>query len=510
MARTHRKMKGEVTYSWAREEETNILIALEYHPKPVKLFAHLRQNIPFIQQASAHHLGLHAHLCQVGDMKTWRPGSFNVCVPIVVGKCQSKRMLMRFPLLHRVGESFLHLSTSQQPQPHHSHCSTMDHPQPTALFSLPNELLDHILSFLSPNTSPSRHNLREIPDHNISASPTSDLKAVARTASRLRALSRPFLFAYSRYELRDQDRFLLFLQRYSLSHHVRSLVISVRSIFPGSEKAFWWRQLLEQVDPETITLIAPPFFLADIAQVSLEGTHAWAFDVPLQILHFRQPRRKRIPRMGSPAQPPTPPENPMSESFFTVRAWTEILFNEGSSLKAYRNYEYYLLRLPSLMDHWGSVDPLQNATLPYPVSVISRLTSFQYTSIFPFYNHTNLVLKVIRNMTNLRYLSFQLAPSLQNLRRVFSEEQEFGSLDPNDPWMELDTGYSLISHSVRYLGVQGKLERFRTWDFELEALKDGIVAKMNGRLRGRWRHDGTGLWVKDLSFQAAAADAESD
>ncbi|WEW59143.1 hypothetical protein PRK78_004612 [Emydomyces testavorans] len=399
------------------------------------------------------------------------------------------------------------------------------HPPPT-LFSLPNELLDHVLSFLSPNVAPSLHNLRELPDHNISASPIRNLKAASRTSSRLRVLSLPYLFSHARYELRDQDRFLSFLRMHSLNLHVRSLVISVRSIFPGSEKLFWWKQLLAELDPETITLIAPPFFLADMAQASLEGTHAWAFDLSLQVMHFRQSLpRKRAQHRASVHQPSLlPPETTNTAttadqelaspscSFFTARPWTEILFNEGSSLKAYRNYEYYLLRLPSLMDHWGSVDPLQNTTLPYPVSVISRLTAFHYTSIFPFYNHTNLVLKVIRNMTNLRSLSFQLAPSPENLARVFSEERQLGSLDPNDPWMELDTGYSLISHSVRYLGVQGRLEEFRTWDYELEALRDGIVAKMNGRLRGRWRHDGTGLWIKDAALQGegVAGDAESD
>ncbi|EER24697.1 hypothetical protein D8B26_004942 [Coccidioides posadasii str. Silveira] len=396
----------------------------------------------------------------------------------------------------------------------------MEQPPQASLLSLPNELLDHIISFLSSDTSPSLRNLREIPDHNISASPARDLKAVSRTTSRLRPLARPYLFSYSRYELRDQDRFLSFIRQYSLGRHVRSLVISVRSIFPGSEKPFWWKQLLAELDPEIITLIAPPFFLADIAQASLEGTHTWAFDVSLQTIHFQQPRRDRPLHGGSlesTASPPEPDKAAMgvddvgrSDSFFTARPWTEILFNEGSSIKAYRNEKYYFLHLPSLMNHWGSVDPLQNAILPYPVSVISRLTSFQYTSLFPFYNHTNLVLKVIRNMTNLRYLSFQLAPSPKNLHKTFSEEQKLGSLDPKEPWMELDRSYWLISHSVRYLAVQGKLEQFRTWDFELETLRESIVAKIDGRLRSKWKHDGTGLWIKNISSQENSVVSNSD
>nr|KMM66527.1 F-box domain-containing protein [Coccidioides posadasii RMSCC 3488] len=369
----------------------------------------------------------------------------------------------------------------------------MEQPPQASLLSLPNELLDHIISFLSSDTSPSLRNLREIPDHNISASPARDLKAVSRTTSRLRPLARPYLFSYSRYELRDQDRFLSFIRQYSLGRHVRSLVISVRSIFPGSEKPFWWKQLLAELDPEIITLIAPPFFLADIAQASLEGTHTWAFDVSLQTIHFQQPRRDRPLHGGSlesTASPPEPDKAAMgvddvgrSDSFFTARPWTEILFNEGSSIKAYRNEKYYFLHLPSLMNHWGSVDPLQNAILPYPV---------------------------IRNMTNLRYLSFQLAPSPKNLHKTFSEEQKLGSLDPKEPWMELDRSYWLISHSVRYLAVQGKLEQFRTWDFELQTLRESIVAKIDGRLRSKWKHDGTGLWIKNISSQENSVVSNSD
>ena len=64
-----------------------------------------------------------------------------------------------------------------------------------------------------------------------------------------------------------------------------------------------------------------------------------------------------------------------------------------------------------------------------------------------------------------------------------------------------DTSYSLISHSVRYLGVQGSLVEFCSFDFKLKALRDTLESKMNNTLKGKWTHDGTGLWLKEPPTQ---------
>ncbi|KAK2741119.1 hypothetical protein FQN57_005720 [Myotisia sp. PD_48] len=358
------------------------------------------------------------------------------------------------------------------------------------IHSLPTELIDLILSFVGPNSPPTfdTQTLRELPSHAISSSRTVDLKNTSRACRRFRELSRKYLFDYCRYELRDQDRFLAFLCDQNLAAHVKSVAISVRSIFPGTEKALWWNTLFEVLNPEVVTIVAPPYMIANLAHCSLEDSHKWAFEMPLQTMQFRQsPSSSSSVRLSF-----HPPEG--DNTLFSSRPWTEILFNEGSSLRAYSNYEYYLLRVPSIMNHWGSVDPLQRTELPYPVDAISRLTSFHYTAVFPFYNHTNLVLKVVRNMTNLRHLSFQLAPTPES--DIFQKELQTSTLDPNDPWMELHTSYSLIAHSVRYLGVQGKLVEFLTLDYKLAPLKANVFNTFQLTLMSRWRHEGDGLWVK--------------
>lgn len=97
MSGTRRLMQGEVTYSWAKEKETNILVALERPIKTDNFLSHLRQSSILIRQAAAHHLGVSADECAIDDEKNWFCGSFNVCIPIIVG---TRRFLMRFPQLH--------------------------------------------------------------------------------------------------------------------------------------------------------------------------------------------------------------------------------------------------------------------------------------------------------------------------------------------------------------------------------------------------------------------------
>ncbi|EER38590.1 F-box protein [Histoplasma capsulatum H143] len=340
--------------------------------------------------------------------------------------------------------------------------------QPVAsIETLPNELLDQVLSYLSPGPPPSSRKLRQVPAHSITSSTALDLKNVSRASPRFRALTRPLLFAHTRHELRDQDRFLDFLREHELAPYVQSVVVSVRSIYPGSEKPLWWVRLLGEVDPRHLTVIAPPYMFAHMALCHLDGVHSWAFELPLQTIQFHRPAQRSVPL----------PNHGSDDTLFSARPWTEILFNEGSSLRAYSNYEYYLLRVPSIMDHWGSVDPLQSKELPYPVAAISRLTSIPLYRRFPFLQPHEL---------------WVLNPN----STIFEDEQRAGTLDPNDPWMELDTSYSLISHSVRYLGVQGKLVEFRCFDFELGALRDNLVSRIGSNLKGKWAHQGDGLWLK--------------
>ncbi|KAI2090916.1 hypothetical protein LOZ36_001143 [Ophidiomyces ophidiicola] len=104
MVKTRRLMRREITYSSAKTNETNMLVSLGYYSKLYDFFLHLYRHENLLKQAAAHHLGVNPERCEVALVTQWLFGSFNVCIPIVIDT--QKSVLMRFPLPHRVGESF--------------------------------------------------------------------------------------------------------------------------------------------------------------------------------------------------------------------------------------------------------------------------------------------------------------------------------------------------------------------------------------------------------------------
>lgn len=101
---TRSLLRGPITYSEAKEEETNILQEITY----VALAAEFRDQIEArsatIEALVAHHLNLKAstsNIC-ISDRSEWLNGSFNLCVPVTV---KSRRVLMRFPLPYKMAEA---------------------------------------------------------------------------------------------------------------------------------------------------------------------------------------------------------------------------------------------------------------------------------------------------------------------------------------------------------------------------------------------------------------------
>ncbi|KAL2222624.1 hypothetical protein M432DRAFT_11587 [Thermoascus aurantiacus ATCC 26904] len=355
------------------------------------------------------------------------------------------------------------------------------------LESLPNELLGEIILNLSTDP-PSTSRLHEPPSLGITESQTRDLKHLSYTSSRFHQLVRPLLFRHARFNLEDLDEFLSFIKQSGLSRHVKSIVVIGSDTDAGRRDAFWWHRVLSELDPLRITIVATPLLLGDLATTRVTEAHSWAFDIPLQILHLEQDISVHDRFAVSP-------ELTGRESLFRARPWASFFFNESSFLRAYNHYEYFLLRVPSLFEKWGAMTSarLRTGDLPDPLPSLSRLTSFRYTAVFPFYNHVRLVLNAVEMMTNLRSLSVQLAPCRND--KILEEEQR-GSMDPNDPWMEILTGYSLIAHSVMLLGQTGNLERFQACDYELDALQSDLAALAGDVLADSgWIHDGHGTWT---------------
>lgn len=107
MTKRRRLLRGEITFSAAKEKESNILHALGYWDQQNDYFASLQRKIHLIEATVARHLNLDPKQCHAADPEEWLAGSFNVCIPIFIGsKHSDPSLIIRFPLPYRVGESF--------------------------------------------------------------------------------------------------------------------------------------------------------------------------------------------------------------------------------------------------------------------------------------------------------------------------------------------------------------------------------------------------------------------
>ncbi|PYH91842.1 hypothetical protein BO71DRAFT_401018 [Aspergillus ellipticus CBS 707.79] len=357
------------------------------------------------------------------------------------------------------------------------------------LDSLPNELLDQIIAHLS-TSPPSPARLHQPPTPRITTSCTRHLKNLSRTSARLRALVCPRLFSHACFDIQDVAQFLAFLSRLDLSRYVISIVAKGVDSPDQREDPFWWRPVLDCIDPLRVTVLAPPPFIAAMLDTQIMDGHSWAFEVPFHILQLEQTARLHPPA-GVPAV-----EQP--SSLLQTRAWSSLAFNESSSLKAYNHYEYFMFQVPSLFNKWGTVASIRPLPERLPLSrSLSSLTSFRYTAVFPFYNHVKLVLDAVGLMTNLRSFGVQLAPCRND---KITELEQRGSMDPSDPWMEIATGYSLIAHAVKHLGNNANLVEFSTYDYEFDALRPELSSILEDTLdNSDWVHNGHGTWTRRLA-----------
>nr|KMM64667.1 hypothetical protein CPAG_01019 [Coccidioides posadasii RMSCC 3488] len=101
---TKRTLRGEITYSQAKGSDGNVVRELSYTAEQAKFYTRIYRNCDVISELVAHHLGICPSACQVEGPKKWMSGSFNLCVPVNVNAL--RRVIMRFPLPYRVGESF--------------------------------------------------------------------------------------------------------------------------------------------------------------------------------------------------------------------------------------------------------------------------------------------------------------------------------------------------------------------------------------------------------------------
>ena len=339
---------------------------------------------------------------------------------------------------------------------------------------LPNEILDQIISYFSTDP-PSYSRLRRLPSLSVASSSRKDLKNVSQASSRLLGLVRPFLFSNAFVDLQSEAEFLSFISQHDLARYVLSIVVIGHDVSDYRSDLFWWRRIFRYLDPLRITIIAPPAFIGTTLRMYGDAD-SWAFEIPLQSLHLRQDRRQRNFDRSIPFEEPS--------SLLSARTWTSFGFNEGSSLKPYNHYEYFHYKVPSIFNSLRNMESMR--------TWLDNLTSFHYVSVFPFYNHVHRVLEFVERIPNLQSFSVQLIPD----QRDNVEIEAKGSMNPSDPWMEIESGYSIILNTLALsLGNTSSLKKFVAFDYK--SLPAGPSGILWDTLDGTgWYHDGQGTWTR--------------
>lgn len=374
-----------------------------------------------------------------------------------------------------------------------------------SIMELPQELLDRIIYYLDVEP-PSLQALHREPSITLTESDAQPLKNLSLTSRLLRRLTIMTLFKFSRIRLNrlcivgivelssgseDINEYLNFVRLNALRLYVKGIVLYTEvdlgleqsstgprlssDAFGGlgfSEFAHLWRNLLTALNPDFITMIAPPSTLALLASCVCQDRDAWAFDMPLHILHLKKPYS--IPSAASFGPPRV-------ADLFHFQEWSHCTLNEGSSLKSYSTYEYFLKITPSIV-------PVGSP------NAIMSITSFDYIAIFPLQNQTLEIPRLFLMMPNLERIRVQLAPEPSS--KILEDQTRMQKGLPADMWMELVSGYRLILHAIREMGG---LKHFQSLDYAIKGLRPSLDGLFEQIMRG-WSSCGGGCWTRDLSL----------
>lgn len=194
-----------------------------------------------------------------------------------------------------------------------------------------------------------------------------------------------------------------------------------------------WHSVLGALNPLRFTIIASPRMLASLLQRMLYLGDEWSFDQTHHILSLSTDSSNTTP--PSPAPAPGPSTSHRHCDLFTLRPWTRVLLNEGSSTRVYKTYEYYHKRPPSILPALVGSDAPPNDVPLLPPSI----RDLSYVAIFPLANHLHGSL-VSHLPCALDRLFVQVVPRNGILRDRSAMEH----LDMDDLWAERNTVYADI------------------------------------------------------------------
>lgn len=424
------------------------------------------------------------------------------------------------------------------------------------LGDLPRELFESIASLFDAGEPPSSKFLYELPSISMVNSDSHPLKNLSRTRHSMRRLTFTTLFKLTKvhltagrlpesealarigdvrrrsgvfctengdnalipqtlhtdrlfFRVQDIADFLAFVNLHNIASNVKSVLFYVLN--PTAKTGFDWaddlletllQRIIETINPEILTILAPPSVIADLARVAADMRDAWAFDMPLHALRLRQP-----PEYSGPTALASGSE------FGVRRPWSSCLYNEGSFLKVYSTYENFLKHTPSLLalgcmcncslygDQYSA--PLlqlgmvcnsvlfkgsMTALAPDPWD---RLQTFDFIVMFPLHTHVNNVISGLYHCASIVTLRTQLASHSDS---DMWKDPAIASIHA-DLWMEFQESYSIIFDIVQKMSDGKFLRNFKILDRATSGrgLIDDLLRQCP---LVSWHEHEEGWWVK--------------
>jgi hypothetical protein len=98
-------LMGTISLEDALDDDDNVLPQLRYPGQKKEFWDYLLAHNADIETLVRYHLNI--DWCHVCVMETWKSGSFNVCIPVLIpgtGRRRHDKVFVRFPLPYKIGE----------------------------------------------------------------------------------------------------------------------------------------------------------------------------------------------------------------------------------------------------------------------------------------------------------------------------------------------------------------------------------------------------------------------
>ena len=355
---------------------------------------------------------------------------------------------------------------------------------------LPQEILDHIVSYLD-SEPPSERHLFDRPSSRFFYSDLLPLKWISLTSRRFRKPAAKLLFKHLIMDTsRDTSKLFPILRNLEIgTNQVHSILIHNN---PFADRPVSTRQIqrvldvaLEMLNPIVVTLAVSPTQLATLMMSECRLTDAWAFQIPFQVLRLQTDERESYVRQ-------TP------SHLMQGRPCHQVTFNEGSTVPIYSTYEYFHRQMPSWM-----IDPL------FFRGCLCQLTVFEFIAVFP---HTNLDrLNILSCMTSLRIFRVQLAPSRPHPNPSQDDIKEAHLIQENnkDIWMELGAFLEALAERIENDWSSLPLSTVDFLDYRNDTLKglDKMIDEAAHDKMVSWTRGGECSWIKNTNNSGPSTES---